>query len=202
MLDQTLESSREANDATAGVTSAALSCASVWTARLVMSQSRRPPLARMQAPNCDLMVGDMPIRPHTAELAETLSNEHPRQVKGTCMSESPKVTLKPASERALQVRALYEILEQRLNGKVWTLHELMIGFSNDVGYIGRLLLANDGTWDIAGDPKSELEHKLAESLWWIFVIADRLDVDITAAFNQTMDHLYQGLQDEGNLQAE
>lgn len=110
------------------------------------------------------------------------------------MSDSGPTTLDSASERALEVRAPYEVLEQRINGKVWSLHELMIGFSNDVGYIGRLLLANDGTWDIAGDPKAELEHKLAESLWWIFVLADRLDIDITAAFNQTMDRIREDLQ--------
>ena len=112
------------------------------------------------------------------------------------MSEEPLITLDPASQRALQVRALYEILEQRINGDVWSLHELMIGFSNDVGYIGRLILAHDGTWGISGDPKSELEYKLAESLWWIFVLADRLNIDITAAFNQTMDRMHGNLQTE------
>lgn len=60
--------------------------------------------------------------------------------------------------------ALYEVLEQRLNGKVWSNHELMMGFSNDVGYIGRLLLAHKGTRDIDGDATAELEHKLSESL--------------------------------------
>ena len=112
------------------------------------------------------------------------------------MSEIPTVTLEPASERARQIRALYEMLEQRLNGRVWSLHELMIGFSHDVGYVGRLILANDGTWEIGAEPKSELEYKLAESLWWIFVLADRLDIDITAAFNQTMDRMHASLQAE------
>ena len=72
----------------------------------------------------------------------------------------------------------------------------MIGFSHDVGYVGRLILANDGTWEIGSDPKSELEYKLAESLWWIFVFAGRLDIDITAAFNQTMDRMHASLQAE------
>ncbi len=100
------------------------------------------------------------------------------------------------------MRALYEVFEQRINGKAWSLHELMIGFSNDVGYIGRLLLANDGTWGITGDPKAELEHKLAESLWWVFVLADRLDIDITAAFNQTMDRIREDLQAGVDSQAD
>ncbi|MFF2245379.1 hypothetical protein ACFVTM_14490 [Arthrobacter sp. NPDC058130] len=109
------------------------------------------------------------------------------------MSTPKHAALADARDRALEVRALYEILERRLNGKVWTDHELMMGFSNDVGYIGRLLLAHEGTWDIDGDPTAELEHKLSESLWWIFVLADRLDIDMTDAYNKTMDKIRAGL---------
>lgn len=107
---------------------------------------------------------------------------------------SPKhAELADARDRALEVRALYEVLEQRLNGKVWSDHELMLGFTNDVGYIGRLLLAREGTWQIEGDATAELEHKLSESLWWIFVLADRLGIDMTAAYNGTMDKIQAGL---------
>jgi hypothetical protein len=103
------------------------------------------------------------------------------------------IDLTSARDEALAVRALYEILEQRFNGKTWSLHELMIGFSNDVGYIGRLLLAHDGTWAIDGNVDSELTHKLAESLWWVFVLADKLGIDINEAFTQTMDTIRTGL---------
>jgi NTP pyrophosphatase (non-canonical NTP hydrolase) len=94
--------------------------------------------------------------------------------------------LDDARERALAVRALYETLEERFNGRTWTLHELMLGFSNDVGYIGRLLLANEGTWAIAGDAEAELKHKLSESMWWLFVLADKLEIDLDEAFATTM----------------
>lgn len=107
------------------------------------------------------------------------------------MTTTPDLTA--ARDEALAVRALYEILEERFNGKTWSLHELMIGFSNDVGYIGRLLLAHDGTWAIDGDVDSELRHKLAETLWWVFVLADKLDIDINEAFAQTMDTIRTGL---------
>lgn len=103
-------------------------------------------------------------------------------------------SLAAAREQALSVRSLYEVLEKRFNGKTWSLHELMIGFSNDVGYIGRLLLADDGTWGIDGDPRAELEHKLAESMWWTFVLADKLGIDIDEAFTQTMDRIRAGLE--------
>lgn len=109
------------------------------------------------------------------------------------MTTAPEASLTAASEQALAVRALYETLEERFNGKTWSLHELMIGFSNDVGHIGRLLLANDGTWPIDGDPTAELKHKLAESLWWTFVLADKLDIDIDQAFSDTMTTIRSGL---------
>ena len=108
------------------------------------------------------------------------------------MKQTP--ILSDASERALAVRALYETIEKRVNGKTWSLHELMIGFSNDVGHIGRLLLAHDSTWPIDGDVTAELEHKLAESLWWTFVLADKLDIDIDDAFVHTMSTIEKNLE--------
>lgn len=109
------------------------------------------------------------------------------------MPESP-FPLAAAREQALAVRSLYEVLEERFNGRTWSLHELMIGFSHDVGYVGRLLLAHDGTWGIDGDPRAELEHKLAESMWWTFVLADRLGIDIDDAYARTMDRIRTGLE--------
>lgn len=108
-------------------------------------------------------------------------------------NSSNEVSLESARKRALEIRALYEVLERRINGKEWTLHELMLGFTNDVGIVGRLILANDGTWDIEGDVTAQLEHKLAESLWWVIVLAERLNIDITDAFTATMDRIEQGL---------
>ena len=106
----------------------------------------------------------------------------------------PESGLAAASTEALSVRALYEILEQRFNGKTWSLNEMAIGYSNDVGYIGRLLLAHDGTWPIDGDATAELEHKLAESLWWTFVLANKLDIDIERAFTETMSTIRSNLE--------
>ncbi|WP_396599678.1 hypothetical protein [Frigoribacterium sp. R86507] len=94
----------------------------------------------------------------------------------------------------MEVRALYEILENRINGEVWTTNELMLGFSNDIGTVARLLLAHSGTWDIDGDAGAELEHKLAESIWWVIVIAERLGIDIATSFTTTMNSIESGLR--------
>ncbi|HEX6344406.1 hypothetical protein [Umezawaea sp.] len=102
--------------------------------------------------------------------------------------------LAAAKDRALRVRALYERLEEHLNGKTWTLHELVLGFGNDVGCIGRLLLAHEGTRAVPGDPTAELEHKLAESVWWSFVLADRLGIDLDRAYGETMSRIERDLE--------
>ncbi|MET7446429.1 hypothetical protein OG893_10835 [Streptomyces sp. NBC_01696] len=114
------------------------------------------------------------------------------------MNETPardeKAGLIEADEKALQVRAQYEQIEQRVLGRAWTLPELALGFTNDAAYVGRLVLAAERTWGIDGDVDAELRHKLAECLWWVFVLADRLDVDMPEAYEATMDRIGDGLR--------
>ncbi|MEK6465389.1 hypothetical protein [Pseudonocardia alni] len=102
--------------------------------------------------------------------------------------------LADARSRAREVRALYEQLEGRLLGRTWTLPELALGFTHDAAYVGRLVLAAERTWDIDGDTDAELRHKLAECLWWLFVLADRLDVDLSEAYGATMERIGGGLR--------
>ncbi|WP_320783515.1 hypothetical protein [Streptomyces sp. CRN 30] len=110
-------------------------------------------------------------------------------------SSSPaQDSLAVAQERTLRVRALYERVEERVLGRTWTLPELALGFTNDAAYVGRLVLAAEGTWDIEGDKDAELEHKLAECLWWSFVLADRLGIDAPSAFENTMARIESGLR--------
>lgn len=39
------------------------------------------------------------------------------------------------------------------------------------------------------DADAELKHKLAETLWWVFVVADRLGIDIDEAYDDTMTRI-------------
>ena len=90
--------------------------------------------------------------------------------------------------------AQYLVVRNRFNSRTRSLEEIMIGFSTDVETVGRLLLAQTGTWAIDGDVNAELNHKLAESLWWVLVLADKFDLNITDAFGSTMDSIETALQ--------
>jgi hypothetical protein len=102
--------------------------------------------------------------------------------------------LAETGKEALRVRALYEQIEQRVLDRTWTLPELAVGFTNDAAYVGRLVLAAERTWDIDGDVDAELRHKLAECMWWIFVLSDKLGVDLPEAYEATMNRISASLQ--------
>jgi len=99
------------------------------------------------------------------------------------------VDFTPPASRAVRIRKLYRQLEERNHGGAWTTQEDMIGFMSDVGELGRLLMASEGRWVHAGDLPKELGDKLAECMWWIFVLSDRLGIDISQAFSKKMDEL-------------
>jgi hypothetical protein len=99
------------------------------------------------------------------------------------------VDLATASARAKHVRGLYEQMEERIHGSAWTAPELMVGFMQDVGDLGRLVMAAEGRWKHGDDLPADLGRELSECLWWVLILADRLGVDITDAFASTMADL-------------
>ncbi len=97
--------------------------------------------------------------------------------------------LETATEQALRVRRLYHQLEERLEGSAWSAKDDMLGFVNDVGTVSRLVMAAEGRWVPEGDVADQTAGKLAECLWWVLVLADRLGVDIDDAYRSTMDRI-------------
>ncbi|MCW1916592.1 hypothetical protein OJ996_23595 [Luteolibacter sp. GHJ8] len=91
-----------------------------------------------------------------------------------------------AMDRAMRIREIYHALETKNHGSAWTIQEDMIGFTYDVGELGRLLMADEGRWVYPGDLKQDLEHKLAECLWWLLVFSGRLGIDLDSAFASKM----------------
>jgi hypothetical protein len=71
----------------------------------------------------------------------------------------------------------------------------MLGLTNDVGMLGRLVMATEGRWQPEGDLPNLLAAKSSECLWWILALGDRLDVDVDTAFAERMDKIEAHLLD-------
>jgi len=86
-------------------------------------------------------------------------------------------------ERSIKIRKLYHELELKQNGKVWTIEQDALGFLSDAGLVGRNTMSHEKTWSKANSDE-ELEHKLAESIWWIINLSDRMAIDIKVAMEK------------------
>ncbi len=91
-------------------------------------------------------------------------------------------------QQALVIRDLYDALNMKVRGRVWTREELMLGFVGDVGDLAKLAMAADGARDMPGGPAA-LGHELADCLWCVLVLAHLHEIDLPAEFDRTMHEL-------------
>jgi NTP pyrophosphatase (non-canonical NTP hydrolase) len=82
---------------------------------------------------------------------------------------------------ALQLNELYEQLEIKRWGRIWSTPELALGFVGDVGDLAKLIQADAGIRDI-DDCKAKLGHELSDCLWSIMVLANKCGIDLEAEF--------------------
>ncbi|HVF32471.1 MAG TPA: hypothetical protein VM933_05490 [Acidimicrobiales bacterium] len=97
------------------------------------------------------------------------------------------------SALALAVRDRFAQFEMREIGREWTTAEIMSGFVVDVGDLMRLVMAATGSRQIS-DVESKIGHELADCLWCVLVLADRLNIDLATAFEATMSDLTKFLE--------
>ncbi|WP_025144220.1 hypothetical protein [Pedobacter jeongneungensis] len=84
-------------------------------------------------------------------------------------------------ERSLVLRERYRELELQHHGSEWTVEEDALAFLTDAGLVGRLTMSQQGRWPKGEQTVPELEHKLGECIWWLTVLADRMNLDINEA---------------------
>lgn len=82
-------------------------------------------------------------------------------------------------ERSLVIRECYHRLEQQHHGTQWSVEEAALAFLTDAGLVGRLTMSEQKRWPKGGDTRSELQHKLSECIWWLIILAERMEVDIS-----------------------
>lgn len=94
---------------------------------------------------------------------------------------SKEMNFEEAIIRSQKIRELYHELELTHHGSEWTVEEDALAFLTDAGLVGRLTMSQQGRWPKGGDTDKELLHKLGESIWWLIILADRMDIDIKVA---------------------
>jgi NTP pyrophosphatase (non-canonical NTP hydrolase) len=102
---------------------------------------------------------------------------------------------KELQESALKLNDLYEALELKLYGRVWSTQELALGFVGDVGDLAKLVQANAGIRKI-DDVKSKLGHELSDCLWSIIVLANKCGVDLEEQFSRNIGELTESVSRE------
>jgi NTP pyrophosphatase (non-canonical NTP hydrolase) len=104
--------------------------------------------------------------------------------------------LSDLEKSALQLNELYEQLEIKKYGRVWTTEELALGFVGDVGDLAKLIQANAGIRNI-DDCKAKLGHELSDCLWSIIVLSNKCGIDLEAEFvkntRELADHVHREL---------
>ena len=88
--------------------------------------------------------------------------------------------IKQVIERSKKIRAAYHQLEKQHHGSEWTVEEDALAFLTDADLVGRHTMSQQKRWP-ATHTDTELEHKLGECMWWLTVLADRMDIDIEKA---------------------
>jgi NTP pyrophosphatase (non-canonical NTP hydrolase) len=86
-------------------------------------------------------------------------------------------------ERSLEIRKQYHELELTHHGSKWTVEEDALAFLTDAALVGRQTMSQQKRWPKA-NTETELEHKLGESIWWLIVLADRMEIDIEQALDK------------------
>jgi NTP pyrophosphatase (non-canonical NTP hydrolase) len=96
---------------------------------------------------------------------------------------------------ALQLNELYEKLEVKRHGRIWTTQELALGFMGDVGDLAKLVQANAGIRHV-DDCKAKLGHELSDCLWSIIVLAHKCGIDLEAEFTRNTRELAEHVSGE------
>ena len=90
-------------------------------------------------------------------------------------------------KRSGAIRARYHELELEFHGAQWTVEEDALAFLTDAALVGRMTMANQNRWPQDGASPDDLKHKLGESIWWIAVLAHRMNIDMEEAVRDFLE---------------
>ena len=105
-----------------------------------------------------------------------------------------KMLFSKAVMRSERIREIYHKLELKHHGSEWTVEEDALAFLTDAGLVGRLTMAQQGRWPMEKEPAQDLEHKLGECIWWLIVLAERMEIDAESALAAFLTNTEQQLK--------
>lgn len=117
-----------------------------------------------------------------------------RETSGDHVDDRTEMDFEQMQDQARRVRARYAEVERSSYGRSWTTEEIMLGFLGDVGDLAKLVQGKAGVRP-REDLDAALAHELADCLWCVLTLADAYDVDLAAAFEQTMAELAAALSE-------
>jgi hypothetical protein len=87
------------------------------------------------------------------------------------------INFEQLKERSLKIRKRYHELEILHHGTEWTVEEDALAFLTDAGLVGRQVMSQQGRWP-KQNTEEELRYKIGESIWWLTVLAERMNISI------------------------
>jgi len=94
---------------------------------------------------------------------------------------------KQLKQRSTEIRVRYHELELTHHGSEWTIEEDALAFLTDAGLVGRHVMSQQGRWPKA-NTEEELKHKIGESIWWLTVLAERMNINIETATEEFLTY--------------
>lgn len=82
--------------------------------------------------------------------------------------------LKEVNLRSQELRRLYHKLEIENHGSTWSVEEDALAFLTDAALVGRFTMDKEGRW--TSNNTELLPMKIGECVWWIAVLAERMDM--------------------------
>lgn len=92
-----------------------------------------------------------------------------------------ETTFNELVERSKKLRARYHELEIKHHEYIWTVEEDALAFLTDAGLVGRLTMAQQERWPSSSTNETDLELKIGETMWWLIVLAERMNINSTEA---------------------
>lgn len=86
-------------------------------------------------------------------------------------------TLSELVERSKKIRARYHELEIKHHESIWSVEEDALAFLTDAGLVGRLTMDQQERWPSSSTNKTDLELKIGETMWWLIVLAERMNIN-------------------------